>query len=282
MKIKLPETDKIGAEITDLDARHLEASAAREILQVVYEHKLVVFRDQHLTPPEYIDLARRFGEPQIYFQPNYHHPDHPEIFVSANIPLGGEKVGVAGTGRYWHTDYQFFEEPLPTTMVYPQRIPKSARQTYYIDMERVLRLLPADKRTALEGRRARHEAKLRYKVQASDIDKSIAELMAQIEAIAPPVTHPAIITHPVTGKQSLYVSEGFTTGLVGLEPSFLTELLEFVAREEHVHTHNWTEGDILFWDNRTLIHMASTVSSGEASVSFRIGVYDGLPFYVQP
>ena len=53
----------------------------------------------------------------------------------------------------------------------------------------------------------------------------------------------------------------------------------FIEREEHVHTHEWRDGDILFWDNRQVIHMASSTPPGQASVSYRIGVYDGLPFY---
>ena len=95
-----------------------------------------------LSPTEYVEFAHRLGRPQIYFQDNYHHPEHPEIFVSANVPINGRNVGVAGTGRYWHTDYQFFEEPLPLTMVFPQRLPQGDRYTAYIDMQRVFDELP--------------------------------------------------------------------------------------------------------------------------------------------
>ncbi len=290
LEVSLPAPGRIGAEIRGLDdflksGATLSPDEAAALRQLVYRHKLVVLRGMHLAPPEYIALAKQLGTPQIYFQPNYHHPQHPEIFVSANVPLEGRKVGVAGTGRYWHTDYQFFDEPLPTTMVYPQQLPQSKRETYYIDMERVLEGLPPELRAHVEGKRCVHEAKWRYKVQACDIDKSITEILEEFGAITPPVLHPAILVHPVTGRRSLYISEGFTVGIEGYRheegKAALRAIFEFTKRPEHVHTHPWREGDILFWDNRTLLHMASSVPKGQSSVSFRIGVYDGLPFYAR-
>jgi taurine dioxygenase len=285
LDVTLPEPGKIGVEIRGLDAAALGAADAAAIRELVYRHKLVVFRDQRLDPKVYIAFAQKFGTPQIYFQHNYHHPDHPEIFVSANVPLDGKKVGVAGTGRYWHTDYQFFDEPLPTTMVYPQQLPNAKRETYYIDMERVLDRLPAHLRSAVDGARCVHEAKWRYKVQPCDIDKSITEILEEFGALTPPVIHPAILTHPVTGARSLYISEGFTVGIEGLRheesKAALREIFAFTERPENVHTHPWRDGDILYWDNRTLLHRASSVPKGQPSVSFRIGVYDGLPFFAR-
>jgi taurine dioxygenase len=283
IEVTPPSPGDIGAMIRGLDLRDLDAARAAEIRALVYEHKLVVFRDQHLSTSEYVAASRVLGTPQIYFQDNYLHPDHPEVFVSSNREMNGKKVGVAGTGRYWHTDYQFFEEPLPLTMVYPQELPSSRRETYYIDMERVQRELPAELRAFTDGTRARHEARWRYKIQPTDVDKSITEILAEFGAETPPVTHPTVITHPVNGRELLYVSRGFTVGIEGLSYEdgwrALRRLFEFVERPEHVHRHAWGAADILLWDNRQVIHMASTVAPGEPSVSFRIGVYDGLPFY---
>lgn len=278
-----PQPGHIGAEIWLEDPLAIDAESADAIRALVYEHKLVVFRDIELGAPDYVRFAQQFGTPQIYFQHNYHHPDHPEIFVSSNRPMRGEKVGVAGTGRYWHTDYQFFDEPLPMTMVYPQQLPSANRETFYIDMERAWADMPTELREALAGRRCKHEAKWRYKVQPCDVDKSITELLEEFGALTPTVTHPSVLRHPVNDRELLYVSEGFTVGVDGLGVeegrSLLTRVNAFVQQERHVHTHPWKDGDILFWDNRQVIHKASETPPGEPSVSFRIGVYDGQPFY---
>ena len=151
-------------------------------------------------------------------------------------------------------------------------------------MEKVCATLPAELRPFTDGTRARHEARWRYKIQPCDVDKSITEILAEFGAETPPVTHPTVITHPVNGRELLYVSRGFTVGIEGLEYAAgwnaLRRIFEFVERPEHVHKHEWGDADILLWDNRQVLHMASTVPAGEPSVSFRIGVYDGLPFYV--
>ena len=57
-------------------------------------------------------------------------------------------------------------------------------------------------------------------------------------------------------------------------------MFAFIERQEHIHTHVWQDGDLILWENRTLNHMASKVAPGEKSVSYRIGVDDGLPFYL--
>ncbi|TBR60655.1 taurine catabolism dioxygenase [Westiellopsis prolifica IICB1] len=284
MKINLPSLKSIGAEILDIDVVCVTPSEVKLIKQLVYEHKLIVFREQNINEDQYLEFARKIGTPQIYPQDNYHHPDYPEIFVSANIAKDGKKFGVKGTGRYWHTDCAFLDEPLPLTMLYPQILPNSMRETYYIDMQEVYKNLPTNLRDYVDGKYMIHEAKWRYKVQEWDIDRAIIDIMNDFEQKFPPVKHPAIITHPVTQEKILYMNQGFTTGIVGFDyeinQKVLPELFAFIERDEHIYTHVWKEGDIILWENRSLNHKASIVPEGEKSVSYRIGIYDGLPFYV--
>ena len=275
---------QIGFEILDIDAATVTTEQVSHVRKLVYEHKLVIFRNQSMTSEQYVAFANKLGTPQIYFQDNYHHPDYPEIFVSSNVLENGKKIGVAGTGRYWHTDCAFQAEPLSWTMLYPQVLPQSIRETYYIDMCQVYQNLPNELQQQVDGRSLVHEAKWRYKVQAWDIDRAVIDILNDFEKQAPPATHPAVIKHPVTHRQALYISEGFTTKVVGLDSEHsqqvLSELLAFVQRKEHICTHVWQEGDILLWDNRVLLHKAGGCPEGESSVSHRIGVYDGLPFYI--
>lgn len=284
MKINRPSSECIGAEVSDLDVVSVAEAEVNTIKQLVYKHKLVVFRNQTINEDQYVEFASKIGTPQIYPQDNYHHPDYPEIFVSSNLPKDEKKFGVKGTGRYWHTDCAFLEEPLPLTMLYPQILPDSIRETYYIDMQQVYQKLPANLRSCIEGKYMMHEAKWRYKVQEWDIDRAIIDIMNDFEKKFPPVKHPAIITHPVTHEKILYMNQGFTTAIVGLDyetnQKLLRELFSFIERDEQIHTHVWKDGDILLWENRTLNHKASTVPEGEKSVSYRIGIYDRLPFYV--
>lgn len=280
-----PAPGEIGAEVHDIDLKALPAGSPEfgAIRDLIYKHRLVVIRGQSLNEAQYIDFTRKMGRPQIYFQENYHHPDHPEIFVSSNVKEGGRKIGVARTGNYWRTDCSFQSDPLSWTSVYPQIFPRERRGTLYIDMAKVYRNLPDSLRRYVEGKTAVHAGQLRYKVKESDIDCSLKDLLERINREVPPVRHPAVIAHPATGEKALYLNSGFTVRIEGLSHEenavALAELFAFIEREEHVHNHVWDKGDLIIWDNRLLIHMSSTLAPGDVSKSYRIGIYDGLPFY---
>ena len=277
---------EIGAEIIGLDVKALPPGAQEfaTIRETIYRNKVIAIRGQDLSPEEYVAFTNKLGRPQVYFQPQYHHPNHPEIFVSSNVLENGKKIGVSGTGKYWHTDCAFENKPLSFTSVLPQVFPESARMTHYIDMHKVYENLPADLKERVDNASMVHEGQLRYKVQESDIDQSLRQLLDRINEEVPPVTHPAVIQHPVTMEKILYMSSGFTTKMVGLNHEenqrVMKELFDFIEQEKHVHTHYWEKGDLIIWDNRFLNHMSSGIPQGQASKMYRIGIYDDYPFYV--
>ncbi len=88
----------------------------------------------------------------------------------------------------------------------------------------------------------------------------------------------------MTGEKILYISSGFTSGLVGLSyeenQRVMKALFEFAEQPKFIHTHFWEEGDMIIWDNRSLVHKGSKARPGEHSRMYRIGIYDDLPFYV--
>ena len=61
-----PISGALGAEITGVDLARLDDASLKAILAAFLDHQVLVFRDQRLTPAEYIALARRFGQPDIY------------------------------------------------------------------------------------------------------------------------------------------------------------------------------------------------------------------------
>ncbi|MFT4710798.1 MAG: taurine dioxygenase [Planctomycetota bacterium] len=283
LDVELPSSVEIGVRIAGLSPETLTAEIAAGIRSLVYEHKLVYFQGMDLDDERYIELAARIGRPQVYFQENYHHPDHPEIFVSSNLPFRGEKIGVAGTGAYWHSDCSFFGQPLSLTMISPRVLPEADRMTKFLDLEAACAGLPPELEARLENLRAVHEAKWRYKVQPSDVDKSLTELLAAFDKLAPAVTHPVITRHPVNGRKLLYVSSGFVVGFEGLpeteSDALLQKVFDHMEREQFIHTHVWRAQEVTLWDNRQLNHCAGDKYEKDHSTSYRIGVYDKLDFY---
>lgn len=282
--MKIVPRPTLGADVTGVDLARVDDATVLALKEAVYDHKLLVFHGQDLPDAAYVAMARKFGVPQRYFQAHYHHPEWPEIFVSNNVPMGGAKVGVAGTGRMWHSDYQFFPEPLPLTFVMPKIVPPGGtRGTLFVDMVAAWRDLPRPLADALGDARCFQDAVYYYKVQPFDVDKGLGELMEEFHRAAPDAVHPAVIQHPLRERRALYVSSGFTLRVDGVahetSQALLRDVFAFLEQPERVHTTTWQPGDLMLWDNRQVMHRSSGTLHGQASRSYRIGVYDGVPFY---
>jgi taurine dioxygenase len=220
----------------------------------------------------------------------YHHPEHREIFVSSNVPEQGKQVGVPKTGNFWHADYQFMARPFGLTLIYPQVIPKVNRGTYFINMERAYQNLPNELKSAIDDTRAEQSPRRYFKIRPSDVYRPISELLGEIEERTPAVKHPTTFVHPVTGGTVLYVSEGFTCALEDskgepLAGGLVSKLLEasgqydMTFKHENIHLQAYEEGDLIIWDNRSLVHRSLHTTTPEPAVSHRITVHDDFPFY---
>lgn len=287
--IKCNETG-LGVKIHGFDARHPEG--AHQLLDLLYANKIVILKDQSLNEQQLCDLSQALGQPIPYLQKNYHHPDFPLIFVSSNIKKDGQSMGVARTGGYWHSDTAFLAQPVPLTLLYPQVIPKNSRRTtLFIDLERAYAAMPAALQQRLSGLSFIHSGKWKYKVRPEDAGLDLSEILAMIHKVQPPVSHPAVIRHPVTGQQILYATRGFTVGVEGLDTdsanALLEEVFDFVEQPRFILEFQWELGDIILWDNRFFAHKAGRLAQGDATdggasveedtLVYRIILNDGHP-----
>ena len=156
MRINEQPGTAIGATVEGFD--HATASAADidALKSTVYTKKIAVLKGQDLSPQEFLELGKRLGRPETYYEPMYHHPEVTEIFVSSNVPENGKQIGVPKTGKFWHADYQFMPDPFGITLIYPQVIPERNRGTYFIDMGRAYGRLPEELKKEVGGTYCRH------------------------------------------------------------------------------------------------------------------------------
>nr|WP_184574012.1 TauD/TfdA family dioxygenase [Streptomyces zagrosensis] len=274
------ELDVLAAPDTELAA----------LKKKVYEHKIVILKGQHLSPAEFVTFGQRLGEVETYYQPMYHHPEHKEIFVSSNVKQEGQQVGVPQTGKFWHHDYSFMARPFGLTLIYPQVVPRENRGTYFIDMGKAYQKLPREVKNAIEGTRSVNSVRRYFKIRPNDVYRPITDVLAEIEDHTPAVIHPTVFPHPVTGEPLLYVSEAFTYELRDaddhpLPDSLLREVLAAVGQtdptfqHENIHLQTFDKGDLLVWDNRSLVHCARHTLKPEPTVSHRVTVHDEYEFY---
>lgn len=277
-----PFSGRVGAEILGLDlSLPLNERDFARVHQAHLDHHVVVFRDQRITPQQQIDFSRRFGVLQIHVLKQFLLHNHPEILIVSNIVEDGQPIGLGDAGKYWHSDLSYKELPSLGSMLHAQELPSEGGDTLFADMHLAWDTLPLHLREAVEGRSAVHSYTARYSEghnAASWRPTLTPEQLAQVVE----VSHPIVRVHPETGRKALFVSEGFTTHIVGLPADesrqLLAELYAHSVRAEHVYRHQWQAHDLVFWDNRSLIHLAAGCPAQLRRKLFRTTIQGDAPF----
>lgn len=288
MKVQLQEGQRLGARVEGFDHRTASDEDVRRLIDLTHERKIVVLRGQQLGPQDYLALGQRFGEVEAYYQPMYHHPEVKEIFVASNIAQDGKVVGVPRTGKFWHIDYEFMPRPFAFTLVYQRVVPQGPRGTFYIDLAEAFDKLPQALKDEARGTIACHSPRRYFKIRPEDVYRPICELLEEIDRETPPARHPTVIRHPVTGRETLFISEGLTYALEGpggeeLRPGLLRSLLEASGQMDAEHRHpaihlqTVETNDLVMWDNRALVHCALHTPTPEPTETWRLTLNDGLP-----
>jgi taurine dioxygenase len=272
----------VGAEIVGIDlGQPLSDEDFARVHRAHLDHHVVVFRDQRITPAQHIDFSRRFGKLMIHVLHQYHLPGHPEILTVSNIIENGKPVGLGDAGKYWHSDISYKELPSLGSLLHAQELPAQGGDTLFADMHLAYDSLPAALRATLDGKRAVHSYLAKYGQMQKDGNwrpTLSSEQLAQVKE----VVHPVVRTHPETGRKALFVSEGFTTRIEDLPEDesrqILDELFAHSVRPEHVYRHQWQPHDLVFWDNRSLIHLAAGCPPELRRKLYRTTIEGNVPF----
>ncbi|HYQ53791.1 MAG: TauD/TfdA dioxygenase family protein [Pseudomonas sp.] len=277
-----PFSGAVGAEITGLDlAKPVNAEDFLRIHRAHLDHHVLVFRDQRISPEQQISFSRRFGELQIHVLKQFLLAGHPEILIVSNIIENGQNVGLGDAGKFWHSDLSY--KPLPSlgSMLHAQELPSEGGDTLFADMHKAWDAVPDALRKVVEGRSAAHSYTARYaetKFEGSWRPTLTAEQLAQVQE----VIHPVVRTHPENGRKALFVSEGFTTRIVGLPDDesrdVLQQLYALSVLDQNIYRHQWRPHDLVFWDNRSLIHLATGCPAHLRRKLFRTTIQGDAPF----
>lgn len=266
------------------------------IKESIYSEKIVLLKNQKLTSREFVEFGRKLGVVTEYYESMYHHREEKEIFVSSNIkaevtdPVKDNHTveGVPGTGAFWHSDYAFMQKPFAFTMTYPQVIPNE-RGTYFIDMADAYNQLSSELKELFDKATCKHSVCKYFKIRPQDVYKPIGAILKEIEQNTPVVTHPAVITHPVTQEKILYISDGFTLSMSGPLQGIdyaeaLQQGLKASGQLDSSYSHpnikflEMQQNDIILWDNRRFVHHAKHSKVNVPTKTYRLTIYDEFPF----
>jgi taurine dioxygenase len=257
----VPLHQVFGAEVRGVDlSKPLDADDFATVHRAHLDHGIVLFRDQHLTPDQHKAFSLRFGPAEIHVVSWYRLPDHPEIIVVSNKKSAdGKPLGLEDAGRYWHSDMSYLPTPALGSILFAHEVPPTGGDTMFASMHAAFDALPNARKEELFKMRAIHHFGSRW-YREKDKAGIRPPMTKEEEEKTPPVDHPMIRTHPENGLKSIYAG-GFAMGIVGMaqEPAleFLDELESYMTQPQFVYTHQWRAGDVVFWDNRCVMHHAT-------------------------
>ena len=271
-----PITPLIGAEIDGIDlSRPLDDATLADVQDALLKHLVIFFRDQEITPEQQLAFARRFGEIE---------PPHPVFDKVKEYPQVTVVEQKGDRGIYndeWHTDVTFRETPALASILYGKVIPPVGGDTLFASMITAYEALSAPMKRLVEGLSAVH-----------DITEGFGDIVASKEGLAkaramqdkfPPVVHPVVRTHPVTGKRALFVNRSFTTRILGLNKvegqHLLRMLLEHCEQSNFQMRFRWEKGSVAMWDNRCTMHYAANDYSPHHRLMHRVTIVGDRPYF---
>jgi len=271
-----PLTDQFGLETSDVDlALGCTDAAFAALSDAFFRAQVLVLRDQRLTPQQYLAFARRFGPPEPHVIDQFHHPEESNILILSNRKKDGQPIGLADAGTYFHTDYSYLQVPARATMLYSIEVPKAGGNTLFANQYVAYDDLPDAMKRRIGSLVAVHHYGNR-KV-ADDMSRVAASpLTDEQKAKMPLITHPIVRPHPVTGRKALYAVSGSSYGIVGMPEdeavALLDELAAHATQAKYVMSYAYRVGDVVIWDNASLLHSATLTDPDDPRTLWRITI----------
>ncbi|KJV34455.1 taurine dioxygenase [Pantoea sp. BL1] len=266
----------IGAQVSDLDlSRPLSDAQFEQLYHGLLRHQVLFLRNQVITPEQHRALAIRFGD--LHIHPVYPHAEGVEEIIVLDTHQDNPP-----DNDNWHTDVTFIQTPPAIAILASKLLPESGGDTLWSTGIAAYEALSEPFKQLLSGLQAEHDFKKSF--QEYKYRKTEEEHQRWQQAVAkhPPVHHPVIRTHPVSGRKALFVNEGFTTRLLGLREKESEALLNFLfwhtAKPEFQVRWRWQENDVAIWDNRVTQHYANADYYPARRVMHRATVLGDVPF----
>src|SRR5690606_24146110 len=176
----------------------------------------------------------------------------------------GKPIGLSDAGQDWHTDMSYSKTIAFSNVLYGIRIPfrdgKSLGNTAFCNMHAAYEGLPEEMKAELAGMTITHDFNKFWDMMRREKGSTRPPLTEAQRRRKPPVSHPVFLIHPITGRKVLYANPGYSMRSNELPEARSDEILQFLFRhqvqEEYCYRHQWSQGDVLMWDNIGTIHNA--------------------------
>lgn len=269
-----PLAGALGAEIGGVDlSQPLDNDAVAQIRKALLDHLVIFFRNQTLEPDSYMRFAEYFGEPV----------DYPLIPGIAGYPKITEIVKREhernNFGGIWHADTTYLPQPPMGSILYAMEVPPHGGDTMWANQYLAYEALSEPLRKFLDEQTGVNTSAL------ADVSKTREDMIRNSGEDTPVLDHvsehPAVRTHPETGRRCLYVNVAHTSHFKGMTEAESRPILQYLfqhqVKPEFTCRFRWRKGSLAFWDNRASQHNPINDYHGYRRVMRRITLAGETP-----
>ncbi|MDP6026882.1 MAG: taurine dioxygenase [Pseudomonadales bacterium] len=245
-----PYAGALGALVTGIDLTvPVNDVLFQELNNALLQYEVLFFRHQPISPQNHADLAGLFGPPQLH-QAYPHVENFPQITILENDEATPSKI------EMWHTDMTFRKYPPQGAILHGVVIPEKGGDTLFASMSAAYEGLSGKMQEFLCGLTAIHDFTFGFRESLDE--PGGRDRLAQMVIDNPPVEHPVIRTHPLSGKKGLFVNSLFTSRIKDMTEKESRMLLDFLfdhaQKSEYTCRFRWQPDSVAFWDNRITQH----------------------------
>lgn len=277
-----PVSEAIGAEIRGVDVSKIDDTTFTAVERAWLDHQVLLFRGQSLSIEELLRFASRFGELELApknVQGRPWNSEYPHLAVMSNVVENGRRIGSLGAGEaLWHTDMSYRESPPSASVLYAVETPADGSgDTGFANMY-----------AAWEALEPAQQAEVARLVIVHDSSRNSADEQRSGMPVvtdpreSPGARHPAVCTHPRTGRRALFLGRRRNAWIVGTDlhesEALLDQLWTLATRSEFTWHHRWRVGDVLVWDNRCTMHRRDAFDPSSRRIMYRAQVAGDRPF----
>jgi taurine dioxygenase len=276
--------ENFGTLVDDIDLRRAGDQDLQQILEHLLDARFVVIPGQELSNDDYVAFGRRWGTPVLLIARNNRLGSHPEMIVQSNRAETPEFL--RNVANHWHCDSSYEEVSATFTMLYGVEAPENDGYTLFADLVAAFEALPLEKQRAYEEMTVLHKVSGATPLPGEHInDRSkLPEEVRRTVVELDPVTKPLVARHPVTGRKALYGLGGSAYGIEGMDAAqgneLILELRRYATQDRFVSRHKLMPGEVLIWDNFSVMHRATPIeysnAPGRTRLNYRISV-KGVP-----
>lgn len=254
--------------IEGVDLKTLDDAALDTIRDLWMEHRVAVFPDQALDEDDLVRFTERLGPLFVHVQTQLlRKKGRKEVMELTNTDPDERPIT---TELAWHTDQSYTPQPVFGTILYGIEVPEDGGETVFADLAGAWASLPADLRRTVEGITAVYSA-------APRADTRDVPLNTEERARIRDCTHPLVRTHPYLGRKALYLSPMHLKSIGDRTPeesrALIDALTAHATRPAHLYVHKWRVGDLVMWDNTSVMHRRNAFGADQRRHLKRTGFY---------